>query len=775
MGLSCSSFAQVNLRSQILDETGQPVSFANVVLNPGEHFAISDEDGRFEMADLPYGIYTLQVASLGYRDAIQTVNLSQVSRVELSIVLQQEAAILENVVVTAKSQVRVLNEQPLAISSIDFSAVQNSNLDAAALLDRINGVRVRQSGGVGSDVNISIQGAQGNAVRRYYDGLPIRFLAAGLDINSLPVNQIERVDIYRGVTPLEVGTDALGGGINIVPKRFYRDQLDISYQFGSFQTHRASANAFVINEERALFAGSNLFFNYSANNYPIDAHDFNEATSRAENNIVVRRFHDAFRASYADLFLGLRDRPWADEIKLTVLYSDLYDEVQTGIVFNPVRPAGDAFTRRSGFNGSLDYRWAAPDSRLQITSKTTLGNYEERIRDSTAFFYNWYGETLNTPNNRGTDLLAAPADITIDRRVTLQRNTFVYQFSGEHQLTLSNLWIQQDRRGRNRFLDPEGDPFRLPAQLQQNYAGLAYDAKWFDQRLTTVLTYKNYHLSADATSLEDALGQDLERNQVSNNYNGGNLALKYAFTPNLFLRSSFEYAYRLPEEAELFGNQSTIRSNVNLRPEQSNNLNLGAFYKFKLFGKRPMALELNGFYRYQQDRIILLASGFDLAQFFNEEEVEITGLDGYLSLQPTDRLTLNASATYQDVRIRSALVGADQDLIGTQLPNVPRFFASADASYRWEGTFVRGDDLNVAYFFDHVYEFSSVREANTVRNPANFVPTQNIHSLELTYTFPGRRINLSARINNIFDDDLFDNFRIQRPGRNVNVKIRYTL
>ncbi|MEM6262236.1 MAG: TonB-dependent receptor [Bacteroidota bacterium] len=769
-----SLWGQATLKGTLTDTQGEPLGYAQIELLNTSNQSLTDNLGNFVFRDLPFAAYEVRATYLGYDTASFQVDLRQRSSLTIQITLISSVS-LEEVVISEKSDVRILNEYPLAISAIDFSGIQNSSIDAAGKLDRVNGVRVRQSGGVGSEVNISIQGAQGNAVRRYFDGLPVRFLAAGLDLNTIPVNQIERIDVYRGITPLEVGTDALGGGINVIPKKFYRNQLDASYQVGSFNTHNASLNAFFINKQD-VFIGTNLYLNSSDNTYRIDAHDYNVETRRAENIIQAERFNDAFRSYYGDVTAGVRDKPWAKSLKVSLLYNYLYDEVQTGIAFNLVRPAGDAFTTRSGVTGSLDYQVAFAEKRGEFHNRTHMGWYEDFIQDSTSRFYNWRGEVLPIFNTLGTDILANPAKITIDRVILLQRNTLKYQLTANQQLTASHMLINQDREGRNAFIsDPEDDPFTLPALLQQQYGGIAWDAKWFSQKLQSVVTYKLYRLRARATSLEDAIDLDFEEKDAENTYSGANAGLKYAFHSNLYLRASYEYAYRLPEENELFGNQSTIRSNINLRPEQSDNYNLGAFYKFTPWKKIPVALEVNGFYRYQRDRIILLASGFDLAQFFNEEEVEIAGVDGYLSTKLFKSLVVNMSGTFQDIRIRSALVEADQDLIGTRLPNVPSLFLRMDASYTFESLLQKGDALAVTWLYDFTDEFSSVREADAVQNVGNFVPEQHVHSAEVIYTFAKERLNLSARVNNMFNDDLFDNFRIQRPGTHFFVKLRYRL
>ncbi|MBP2832385.1 TonB-dependent receptor [Aquimarina sp. U1-2] len=777
--------AQSNIKGRVIDSNQSPIPFINIIVSDTQKYAVSDKDGFFSIEDLKNKVYTLRLSAIGFKTSFQTIDLSDLSSLTLEFKLYKSTENLDEVILKSKSQIRVLNEQPLAISSIDVQLFQNLNIDAASLLDRTNGLRVRQSGGLGSDVNISIQGAQGNAIRRYYDGLPIKFLAAGLDINNLPVNQIERIDIYRGVTPLEVGTDALGGGINIIPKKFKDTYVDMNYQFGSFNTHRPSVNLFYVSDNN-VFIGSNFFINYSDNNYKIDAQDFDVETRSAQNIIEAERFHDRYRSYYADFSVGIQDQPWAEELKATIIYNNTYDEVQNGVQFDPVRAAGEIYNTTDGFTSILNYSVKAFNDKLAIATKTNFGVYEEKIKDSTAFFYNWSGtiirDTNGSPitNERGTDLLGGPADISIDREILLQRTTVSYAFSPSQKITLSNLFIDQQREGRNAFLAEEDDPFRFPASLQQNYAGIEWSAKWFHNKLESVATYKNYQNSADATSLEsiatnDAEEDPFERREVSNSYSGGNVALKYTFTDNFFIRSSFEYAYRLPEENELFGNQTTIRSNINLRPEQSDNINVGLFYKTNLFKDKPLAIEINSFYRYQRDRIVLLASGFDLAQFFNEEEVEIAGVDGYIAFKPVDHLKINLAATFQDIRIRKVINEADASLLGTRLFNVPYWFASFDATYSFHHFLAKKDQLTLSYFYDFVEEFSSVREANVTENVENFVPTQHINSLEAIYTTPSKQWNFSARINNIFNDDVYDNFRVQRPGTNFTVKLRYVI
>ena len=65
---------------------------------------------------------------------------------------------------------------------------------------------------------ITLRGANPDQVRIYVDGVPVNIAAGGgVDISTLPIGDVERVEIYRGSAPLEFGESALGGSISITP------------------------------------------------------------------------------------------------------------------------------------------------------------------------------------------------------------------------------------------------------------------------------------------------------------------------------------------------------------------------------------------------------------------------------------------------------------------------------------------------------------------------------------------------------------------------------
>lgn len=103
------------------------------------------------------------------------------------------------------------------------------------------GVKLRVNSGVGSDYNFTLNGFSGRQVKFFMNGLAMDNFGDAFSINNLPANMVERAEVYKGVLPVGLGADALGGAVNVITRKT-ANYLDVSYSFGSFNTHKASIN-----------------------------------------------------------------------------------------------------------------------------------------------------------------------------------------------------------------------------------------------------------------------------------------------------------------------------------------------------------------------------------------------------------------------------------------------------------------------------------------------------------------------------------------------------
>lgn len=80
-------------------------------------------------------------------------------------------------------------------------------------------MKIRESGGVGSDMAVTMDGFSGKHVKVFIDGVPQEGVGSSFGLNNIPVNFADRIEVYRGVVPVGFGADAIGGVINIVTPR----------------------------------------------------------------------------------------------------------------------------------------------------------------------------------------------------------------------------------------------------------------------------------------------------------------------------------------------------------------------------------------------------------------------------------------------------------------------------------------------------------------------------------------------------------------------------
>src|SRR5262249_46315399 len=126
---------------------------------------------------------------------------------------------------------------------VETETARRQSADLGEVLARTQGVGVQRSGGLGSETRFSLNGLTDDQIRFFLDGVPLELAGYPFGIANVPVNLVERAELYRGVVPVRFGADALGGAVNLVSD----DHVDGTHaggslQVGSFGTLRATVN-----------------------------------------------------------------------------------------------------------------------------------------------------------------------------------------------------------------------------------------------------------------------------------------------------------------------------------------------------------------------------------------------------------------------------------------------------------------------------------------------------------------------------------------------------
>ncbi len=202
------------------EETGRPLTGANISIRGTFLGAVSDTTGSFTVGRIPVGAHTLVVSMLGYgAKTISGMVVTADQSAELSVVLSPRSLATQQVVVTASRREQNEREVPVSLSTISSNTLANRvtvTLDDALryvpgvnlMYDQVN---IRGSSGYSRGV--------GTRVLLLFDGLPYLTGDTGeITWETIPVFQIDHVEIVKGAGSALYGSSALGGVINVITK-----------------------------------------------------------------------------------------------------------------------------------------------------------------------------------------------------------------------------------------------------------------------------------------------------------------------------------------------------------------------------------------------------------------------------------------------------------------------------------------------------------------------------------------------------------------------------
>lgn len=684
----------------------------------------------------------------------------------------RDSVTLENVTVTGKSKTQRLREGALSVNAIDVRSLAASINSLNALVDRTAGVKIREEGGVGSDFDLSINGMSGNSVRYFIDGVPLDTKGTGVTLANLPISVIDHVDIYKGVVPTWLNSDVLGGAVNIVTNRRRKNYLDVSYGLGSYHTHKADVNGqYVL--KNGLTLRPTLGVNYSKNDYvmkDVEVWDENVRKYVAQDR---RRFHDDYFSLFGQLEVGVTDKSWADEFFVHLSYNKVNKDLQTGQVQTRVIGMAD----RSSSAWSIGARYQKREFLLKKLSASLSFSHtwDHSITTDTARRqYDWNGDYIKSSRNEING--RALSQRHFKRPMTNVKADLKYTFNEHHLLNLS---YALNRTGNNRWDDV--DETFAPANdvLAKHIIGLSYNQLFWNGRMSNTFFLKDYinYLSVEQTDLSFITLSDEVAAKNTQNSMGGGVGIKLEILPQLAVKASYEHTVRLPLARELLGNGSTVYANLALKPEMSDNINLGLFGTFRS-GQHTLFYEANGFLRYVDNYIQpQITEKEGTMQYTNEPAIYIKGIEGEVRYDWDKRLQVAGNISWQDARNRQRYKtdGKPSAIFNNRVPNRPWLFASAEAHYTFQNLLQKSDRLMLGADYQWVHWFFLSWEGYGAADTKARIPEKNLFGANITYSWHHDRYSVSLDCQNLFDETVYDNYRLQKPGRMVFAKFRLLL
>ena len=603
---------------------------------------------------------------------------------------------------------------------ITSKELEGRRVNLSELLQEAGGVQIRRYGGLDDFATVSIRGSTSEQVSVYLDGLLLnQGVGRGVNIATVPTDQIERIEIYKGAAPASFGSSAIGGVVNIITKKSGTGrQIKVVQSFGSFKSYEGT----IRHSQRQGPFSYQVGYTYSRsdgdfsflddNGTPFNTADDRTETRRnnefARHNLLTRL---EYRFPHLEGFsIGLQNLFFREDRGIPGL-ATLTSEI------------ADLSTSRNGISLEVSKKDLLPHLDLVLIPffqfekeqfSDPQGEIGLGIQDNDDDTYQ-YGSIL-----RGNLLVGSR-----------QRWSLHLQYRGEQ-------FLPEDFRSTA----PIQDPRNLKSVRNSISASLEDEILLWDEKLILNPSIRTEHIFSDLAGAPSST-----RHPVS-----GKIGIKYRPVEPVTLKTNFSRSYRIPNFVELFGDRGTLLGNPNLKPESGINWDIGAILDLK-----PVRLEVSYFLNHVDDLIQFLQTSQFTVQAQNLASARIQGVETSLAATLFGHLDLAGNYTFQRAKDTSGLPGQD----GNFLPGRPIHEINARATLhnRRGKIFV---DMN---FIDD-----------------NFLDTQNVLRADNRLIFnTGASVNFLKRFTagfeakNLFNDRVSDVAGFPLPERSFYGKLEINI
>jgi iron complex outermembrane receptor protein len=650
--------------------------------------------------------------------------------------LAEEAPRLGTVVVTGRQEPpdAAQAKAPSAfVTTIPSESFEETLTSVPEVLEKTAGITVRKYGGLGSYSTASIRGSSAEQVAVFIDGVPLNRGKSGVvNLATIPLNSVAKIEVYRGVAPLRFRTSAVGGVINIVTKKSdhaFTHQVGAGY--GSFDTYNLNAAT----SGRVKNTGYRLLGDLSGTDGDFTFLDDNGTrVNTADDETVHRRNNDYQSYNLQGRLEQQLGAAASADLSTTYFHKD---EGVPGLGNYQSDTASLETTRQlyhAGLRSDslLNERLMAEGRLYLITEKTHFKDLKNEIGTG-------FQDATNDQLGWGLD-------------------TYLSYDWGDYQSLGLLAAFQQERFESDDPLaavNPDGTP-----QRRDTYTlGLSDEAYLFDERVVVtpqlIYAYLHHdfggHLPFESEEIDEPDDAD---------YLSPQIGVRVALLDGLSLKANLGRYYRYPNFSELFGDRGGVIGNPDLEPEKSVNADIGLAYQRSrwVLAGLPMSglfLEAVYFHRQVDDIILMVQTSQRTARAVNIDSARLQGLELSWGLNLGSHLGVSGNYTLQDTENTSEI----PYLNGNDLPGRPR-----------HTLFQRVELFNrlVKFFYEYHYlSRNYIDQANLEE-----VDGRNIHNLGLTL-YPLAGLSLTVEVKNLSDQQISDVLGYPLPGRSYLVSALY--
>ena len=768
-GLTAKAQTKFVLNGTVTDsKTNEPLENVSVVISVAKKNTLTDSTGFFEIKNLRQGSYLLTTSMVGYaptqtkiilrNDSVQTIQIKMVSK---STELSEVTVIGE---IEEQADAKKVKQNVMPVTIITAKQIENRAGNLNEILARQAGIQIRNSGGLGSDSRISVRGLEGKRVRIFLDGNPLNTPDGSLGINDLPVQIIERIEIYKGSVPAWLGGDGLGSAVNVVFRHRDVSYIDASVSRQSYNTQITSLILKKSFDKQGIEAGFGVFDTRSDNDYTMQ--------SPFQPELKIKRDHD----KYHSILMGGSvkfHKTWFDEIEVEGAY--IKNDKQIQGIYQNIQHITSTSNAYAGIISLTKKNFA--NNKLGLKYNLIYAKFDVKLTDTSSFNYNWDGSKI--PSRLGKGELDNGPNLSTNLQQDLrQRFNLDYRLNKTFTLNLNNTsryvtFNPNDNLG-NAFLGYNA--YNYPGSVKNSITGLTAESRFKEEKLLFSAALKHYYNVVDGYNTSIYVSNSIPdkiRNITSEmGYNAG---FRYNFTKSFLAKGSYERGVRLPNNTELFGDGILITPTTTLKPEVANNYNLGLIYDFTNNNDKRLQIEANGFYMNVDNLIQLSGNGLSLG-YVNYAKANITGADVDIKYDITKNIFASFNATYQiltDINKFIPETTVPNPTYKLQIPNTPQFFMNWNVEFHKTGLIGKSSKTRLMYDGSFVDRYSF--GFNISIYDKFFIPQYLTHTVSVEQSFKDSRYIITAEANNITDQIVINNFNQPLAGRTFRIKLRYLL
>lgn len=278
---------------------------------------------------------------------------------------------------------------PGTVTVIRPEEYKGEQKDLPDLLKMVPGVHVREVNGKGQYTVVTVRGSTAAQVGVFVDGVMTNLGGdAAVDISTIPVKNVERIEVYRGYIPARFGGTFIGGVINVVTKK--PTKANISAELGKASFGGKSASLEVVSP---LASGSLLVgLNYEAakGDFPYHNYSYDDPKNQKE----VQRVLDEYPSVIESIENSLTLDNW-NKNKIEDLYKrgDISENVKNQYIDNSGQIDSEGwldFVRNGGLI-QAEIEYVKEKAREEFTGSTSWDN--KYVEGNEAFLKdaaNWY-------------------------------------------------------------------------------------------------------------------------------------------------------------------------------------------------------------------------------------------------------------------------------------------------------------------------------------------------------------------------------------------------